>query len=98
MPVEITLAETPTLSETTRDLLYGWRRDDAGGRVTVNSVTRGQLRATINRAGLADAIITIERVGLLEQSVRCAEGTDPPGVVAAIGPYLPAEMKCVIPR
>lgn len=98
MPVEITLAETPTLSETTRDLLYGWRRDDAGGRVTVNSVTRGQLRATINRAGLADAIITIERVGLLEQSVRCAEGTDPPGLVAAIGPYLPAEMKCVIPR
>ena len=98
MPVEVDLTRTPTLSETTRDLLYEWRRDEAGGRVTVNSVTRGQLRATINRAGLADAIITIERIGLLEQSVRCAEGTDPPGVVAAIGPYLPAEMKCVIPQ
>ena len=47
---------------------------------------------------LADAIVTIERIGLLEQSVRCANGTDPPGVVAAIGPYLPAEMKCVMPR
>ena len=98
MPIEVTLGETPTLAEPTRDLLFGWRRDEAGGRVTVNSVTRGQLRATINRAGLADAIVTIERVGLLEQSVRCAAGTDPPGVVAAIGPYLPAEMKCVIPR
>ncbi|MDR9411649.1 MAG: DUF2110 family protein [Haloquadratum sp.] len=98
MPVELSLEGTPTLADATRDLLYGWRRDAAGGRVTVNSVTRGQLRATINRAGLADAIVTIERIGLLEQSVRCAEGTDPPGVVAAIGPYLPAEMKCVIPR
>lgn len=98
MPMEVSLSGTPTLAEATKDMLYGWRRESEGGRVTVNSVTRGQLRATINRAGLADAIVTIERIGLLEQSVRCANGTDPPGVVAAIGPYLPAEMKCVMPR
>ena len=41
-------------------------------------------------------IVTVERLGLLEQSIICGEGTDPPGLLAAIGDYLPAEIKAVI--
>jgi hypothetical protein len=63
----------------------------------VNSTTRGEARSTVNRAGHAQDIVTVERLGLLEQSIVCAEGTDPPGLLASIGGYLPAELKCVIP-
>ena len=82
------------LADAERDRLYDWQRGD--GRVNVNSATRGEVRATVNRAGHARDIITVERLGLLEQSIVCAEGTDPPGLLAAIGSYLPAEMRCVV--
>ncbi|WP_122091363.1 DUF2110 family protein, partial [Halalkalicoccus subterraneus] len=57
---------------------------------------RGEVRATVNRAGHAKDIVTVERLGLLEQSVVCREGTDPPGLLAAIGPHLTSELRCVI--
>ncbi|WP_435115119.1 DUF2110 family protein [Halolamina sp. C58] len=90
------------LAEESQDLLYGWTRNDdegadSGGRLNVNSATRGEVRATLNRAGHAQDIITVERLGLLEQSVVCAAGTDPPGLLASVGEYLPAELKCVVP-
>ncbi|PSQ57793.1 DUF2110 domain-containing protein [Halobacteriales archaeon SW_8_68_21] len=87
-------AEPSRLADAERDRLYGWQRGD--GRVNVNSATRGETRATVNRAGHAQDIVTVERLGLLEQSVVCAEATDPPGLLAAIGSYLPAEMRCVV--
>ena len=87
--------EPARLAETTRDQLYEWRRGT--GRVNVNSVTRGEVRAVINRSGHANDIVTVDRLGLLEQSVLCREGTDPPGLLADIGQYLPGEMRCVIP-
>lgn len=83
------------LAEAERDRLYDWTRGP--GRVNVNSATRGEVRATVNRAGHAQDIVTVERLGLLEQSIVCAEGTDPPGLLAAIGGYLPAELKAVVP-
>ncbi|MFC6951238.1 DUF2110 family protein [Halorubellus litoreus] len=83
------------LSDAQRDELYEWTRGD--GRVNVNSATRAEVRATVNRAGHARDIVTVERIGLLEQSIVCKEGTDPPGLLAAIGEYLPAEIRCVIP-
>ncbi|WP_313695024.1 DUF2110 family protein [Halorarum halobium] len=83
------------LADAERDRLYDWTRGD--GRVNVNSATRGEVRATVNRAGHAQDIVTVERLGLLEQSIVCTEGTDPPGLLAAIGGYLPAELKAVIP-
>jgi hypothetical protein len=83
------------LADAERDRLYDWRRGN--GRVNVNSATRSEVRATVNRAGHAGDIVTVERLGLLEQSIVCAEGTDPPGLVASFGQYLPAEMLCVIP-
>ncbi|VTT85456.1 hypothetical protein DM2_338 [Halorubrum sp. DM2] len=87
-------AEPSRLADPERDRLYDWQRGD--GRVNVNSATRGETRATVNRAGHAQDIVTVERLGLLEQSIVCAEGTDPPGLLAAIGSYLPAEMRCVV--
>ncbi|WP_144796914.1 DUF2110 family protein [Halorubrum depositum] len=87
-------AEPSRLADAERDRLYDWQRGD--GRVNVNSATRGEVRATVNRAGHAQDIITVERLGLLEQSIVCTENTDPPGLLAAIGSYLPAEMRCVV--
>jgi hypothetical protein len=83
------------LADAERDRLYDWTRGD--GRVNVNSATRGEVRATVNRAGHARDIVTVERLGLLEQSIVCKPGTDPPGLLAAIGEYLPAELRCVVP-
>ena len=86
--------EPPRLADAERDRLYDWTRGP--GRVNVNSATRSEVRATVNRAGHADDVVTVERLGLLEQSIVCAEGTDPPGLLASIGEYLPAELLCVV--
>ena len=87
--------DTPELAKSELDQLFEWQRGT--GRVNVNSVTRGEVHATVNRAGHADDIITIDRLGLLEQSIVCGEGTDPPGLLSSIGSYLPGEMRAVIP-
>ena len=85
----------PRLADAERDRLYEWTRGP--GRVNVNSATRAEVRATINRAGHAEDIVTVERLGLLEQSVVCRDDTDPPGLLADIGPYLPSELLAVVP-
>ncbi|MFC4405921.1 DUF2110 family protein [Haloarchaeobius iranensis] len=87
--------EPSRLADAEIDRLYDWTRGT--GRLNVNSATRGEVRATVNRAGHAQDIVTVERLGLLEQSVVCREGTDPPGLLASVGEYLPAELKCVVP-
>jgi len=83
------------LADREHDRLYGWTRGN--GRVNVNSATRSEVRATVNRAGHADDVIGVDRLGLLEQSIVCAENTDPPGLIASIGNYLPAELLAVVP-
>jgi hypothetical protein len=95
LPMRFVAGDTPRLADAERDRLFEWRR--GSGRVTVNSATRAEVRATLNRAGHARDVVTVERLGLLEQSVVCAEGTDPPGLLASIGEYLPAELRCVVP-
>jgi len=94
-PVRFVYGDSPRLADAERDRLYEWTR--SAGRVNVNSATRAEVRATVNRAGHADDIVTVERLGLLEQSVVCREGTDPPGLLASIGEYLPSELLCVVP-
>jgi len=94
VPLRFTFDDPPRLADEERDRLYEWTRGP--GRVNVNSSTRGEVRATVNRAGHAQDIATVERLGLLEQSVVCREGTDPPGLLAAIGGHLPAELKAVV--
>ncbi|SEV97386.1 DUF2110 family protein [Natrinema salifodinae] len=87
--------EPSRLADDERDRLYEWTR--GAGRLNVNSATRAEVRATLNRAGHAQDYVTVERLGLLEQSVICTEGTDPPGLLASVGEYLPAELRCVVP-
>ncbi|MFW5938409.1 MAG: DUF2110 family protein [Halanaeroarchaeum sp.] len=95
LPMRFVYGDPPRLADEERDRLYEWTRGP--GRVNVNSATRAEVRATVNRAGHADDIVTVERLGLLEQSVVCGEGTDPPGLLASIGDYLPAELRAVVP-
>jgi hypothetical protein len=95
VPLRFVAGETPRLADAERDRLYDWTR--GSGRLNVNSATRSEVRATVNRAGHADDIVTVERLGLLEQSVVCKDGTDPPGLLASVGEYLPAELLCVVP-
>ncbi|ELZ14556.1 hypothetical protein C477_20494 [Haloterrigena salina JCM 13891] len=87
--------EPSRLADAEQDRLYDWTRGD--GRLNVNSATRAEVRATLNRAGHAQDYVTVERLGLLEQSVICTEDTDPPGLLASVGEYLPAELRCVVP-
>jgi hypothetical protein len=94
-PLEVVAGEPARLSDAQVDELWSWRKGETG-RVNVNSCTRGEVRATVNRAGHADDIVTVERLGLLEQSVVCAPGTDPPGLLASVGKYLEGEMRCVV--
>ena len=87
--------EPNRLADVERDRLYEWTRGTE--RVNANSTTRAQLRATVNRSGHADDIVTVERLGLLEGSIVCREGTDAPGLLADIGPHLEAELLAVVP-
>lgn len=93
MPMRFTYDTPPRLAKAEQDRLYDWRRGP--GRVNANEVTRSQLRATINRAGHADDIVGIDRLGLLEHSVICTDDTDPPGLLASIGRFLPGQLACV---
>ncbi|ELY47713.1 DUF2110 family protein [Natronorubrum bangense] len=98
MPLEFVYGgddESSRLAEEAQDRLYEWTRGN--GRLNVNSATRAEVRATLNRAGHAQDYVTVERLGLLEQSVICTEDTDPPGLLASVGEYLPAELRCVVP-
>ena len=95
MPLRFVYSDPPRLADEERDRLYEWTRGT--GRVNVNSATRAEIRATVNRAGHAGDIVTVERLGLLEGSIVCAEGTDPPGLLAAIGSHLRSELLAVVP-
>jgi hypothetical protein len=94
LPMRFVAGDPPRLADAERDRLYDWSRGD--GRVNVNSATRAEVRATVNRAGHAEDIVTVERLGLLEHSIVCRESTDPPGLLASIGPHLRSELKCVL--
>ncbi|MEF8812788.1 MAG: DUF2110 family protein [Halovenus sp.] len=95
VPLRFVYDDPPRLADSEVDRLYEWTRGT--GRLNVNSATRAEVRATLNRAGHANDIVTVERLGLLEQSVVCREGTDPPGLLASVGEYLRAELLCVVP-
>ncbi len=87
--------EPNRLADTELDRLYEWTRGNS--RVNANSTTRAQIRATVNRSGHAEDIVTVERLGLLEGSIICREDTDAPGLLSDIGPYLEAELLAVVP-
>lgn len=94
VPLEIEHGDPPRLTDDQVDALWSWRKGP--GRLNVNSVTRSEIRATLNRAGHAQDVVRIERLGLLEQSVVCTDSTDPPGLLADVGGYVRGEMRCVV--
>jgi hypothetical protein len=73
------------------DLFWSWKKLPTD-RLTVNSVTRSELKSAIKKKGHGRDIYGIERLGLLENLVVCREKTDGPGIVAEIGPLLNAEI------
>jgi len=95
LPLQFVAGESPRLADEERDRLYEWTRGN--GRVNVNSATRSEVRATVNKSGHAQDIVTVERLGLLEMSIICTPDTDPPGLLSDIGRFLPAELLAVVP-
>ncbi|WP_254271161.1 DUF2110 family protein [Haloarcula marina] len=95
LPLRFVAGDEPRLADEEVDRLYEWSRGN--GRVNANSVTRSNARATVNRAGHAQDIVTVERLGLLEQSIVCNPDTDAPGLLADIGKYMASELLAVVP-
>ena len=75
------------------DALWRWRKGT--DRINVNNATRAQIHAALKRSGHARDVYAIERLGILEHSIVCKKGTDAPGLVPQIGPYLESELACV---
>lgn len=75
------------------DVLWRWRKGT--DRINVNNATRAQIHAALKRSGHARDVYAIERLGILEHSIVCKKGTDAPGLVPQIGPYLESELACV---
>jgi hypothetical protein len=96
LPLRFVAGDDPRLADEEIDRLYDWTRGE-NGRVNANSATRSEVRATVNRAGHAQDIVTVERLGLLEMSIICNPDTDPPGLLSDIGRFMPSELLAVVP-
>lgn len=99
LPLRFVAGPEPRLAEEEVDRLYDWKRggDHDNGRVNTNSATRSEVRATVNKSGHAQDIVTVERLGLLEMSIICNPDTDAPGLLADIGRFMPSELLAVVP-
>lgn len=95
MPMEVEIEDphkfTGRLSKKQLDTLWNWKKSGYD-HVTANSVTRSELKAAIKKTGHARDIFGIERLGLMEHLITCREGTDGPGIVAAIGRHVKGEL------
>ena len=95
IPLEIEIEDTKNitghLSKKQLDILWNWKKSGFD-HVTANSVTRSELKAAIKKTGHARDIFGIERLGLMEHIITCREGTDGPGIVAAIGRHVKGEL------
>ena len=96
LPLRFVAGPEPRLADEEVDRLYEWTRGE-NGRVNTNSATRSEVRATVNKSGHAQDIVTVERLGLLEMSIICNPDTDAPGLLADIGRFMPSELLAVVP-
>jgi hypothetical protein len=100
LPVEVEVITTKSqiqgkFSKYQTDVFWKWKK--AGyDRVTANAITRSELKAAIKRTGHARDIYGIERIGIMEHAIVCRENTDGPGIVAAIGKFIPSELGVII--
>lgn len=68
-------------------------------RIIICGSTRQQVRKAIIRSGHLRDILSIERLGLLEQAVVCKYDTEAPGIISKIGKFLPkVPMKGFLPK
>jgi len=96
LPLRFGAGPEPRLADAEVDRLYDWQRGE-NDRVNTNSATRSEVRATVNKSGHAQDIVTVERLGLLEMSIICNPDTDAPGLLADIGRFMPSELLAVVP-
>lgn len=80
---EITARLTDKQSKTYRR----WVRSNLD-RVIATGVLRENLKRAITKTGHSRDIIRIDSIGLLEHVVVCKEGTEAPGLISSLGPFL----------
>jgi len=95
LPLEMRLVEENDAELTKNQIDTLWRWKKGTDRINVNNATRAQLHAVLKRSGHARDVYAIERLGILEHSIVCKHGTDAPGLVPIIGPFLESELGCI---
>jgi len=95
LPLEIRLVDESDAELTKNQIDTLWRWKKGTDRINVNNATRAQIHAVLKRTGHARDVYAIERLGILEHSIVCKHGTDAPGLVPIIGPFLESELGCV---
>jgi hypothetical protein len=95
LPLEVRLVEENDAELTKNQIDTLWRWKKGTDRINVNNTTRAQIHAVLKRSGHARDIYAIERLGILEHSIVCKRGTDAPGLIPVIGPFLESELGCI---
>ena len=95
LPLELRLVDENEAELTKNQIDTLWRWKKGTDRINVNNATRAQIHAVLKRSGHARDVYAIERLGILEHSIVCKHGTDAPGLVPIIGPFLESELGCV---
>jgi len=75
------------LSEGQINLFKKWIQDRLD-RIVVTDITRQRVRKAVIKSGHLKDIVAIERLGLLENVVVCKYGTNAPGLIKDIGPFI----------
>jgi hypothetical protein len=95
LPLKIRLVGESDAEFTKNQIDALWRWKKGTDRINVNNATRAQIHAALKRSRHARDVYAIERLGILEHSIVCKKGTDAPGLIPQIGPYLESELACV---
>jgi hypothetical protein len=95
LPLEVRLVEEDNAEFTKNQIDTLWRWKKGTDRINVNNASRAQIHAVLKRSGHARDVYAIERLGILEHSIVCKQGTDAPGLVPIIGPLLESELGCI---
>jgi hypothetical protein len=95
LPVEVRVTGIREAEFTKQQIDTFWKWKKGTDRVIVNGATRGQIRSVLKRTGHLRDTNRIERLGTLEHSIICKKGTDAPGIISDIGPYLKSDLGCI---
>jgi hypothetical protein len=95
LPVEVKVIGTKKAEFTKKQIDAFWKWKKGTDRVTVNGATRAQIRSALKKTGHVRDINRIEKLGTLEHSIVCKKGTDAPGIISDIGPYLNSDLGCI---